>query len=136
MEYTERYVSKFYDNLAKGKLVGQKCNKCHGYQPFPSPWCRHCQSTDLKYVDFSMKGKVIYIGVAPFAEERFMKSGLYPLAIGAVQCEEGPVLYIPIIEGIDVKDIVEANRLCPMDVVIETKDFGGNPIPVAKVVKQ
>lgn len=136
MEYTERYVSKFYDNLEEGKLVGQKCNSCHGYQVFPSHACRHCQSTDLEYVEFSRKGKLVYCTSANFGPDRFLKSGLYPMVFGAVQCEEGPVLMIPILEGIKVRELPEANKQCPMEVVIETRELGGNYIPVAKVVKK
>ena len=64
-----------------------------------------------------------------------MSSGLYPLSIGAIQCEEGPMLYMPVIEGVDIKNIEEENRLCPREVIIETYDFGGNYVPVAKIIK-
>ena len=70
------------------------------------------------------------------AEPRFMNSGLYPMAFGAVQCEEGPMLYLPVLEGIDLKKIQEENNRCPMEVVIETREIGGNFIPVAKVIKK
>jgi uncharacterized OB-fold protein len=134
MDYTVRNVSTFYDHLADGKLVGQHCNSCHGYQAFPAVACRHCQSTDLEAFEFSMKGKLVYCTNTRFAAGRFMKSGLYPMVFGAVRCDEGPVLMIPVLEGIRVKDVPEANQRCPLDVVLETREIGGNFIPVAKVV--
>ncbi len=136
MDYTERYVSTFYDNLAQGKLVGQKCNTCHGYQVFPSPCCRHCQSRDLQYVDFSMKGNLLYVFANYMAEPRFMNSGLYPMAFGAIQCEEGPMLYIPVLEGIDINNWQEENQRCPLEVYLETREIGGSCMPVAKVGKK
>ena len=136
MEYTERYVTKFYQNLEHGRLVGQVCGDCGRYQVFPAPCCRHCQSTNMEYADFSMRGKLVYVLAANFASEMYMKSGLYPMGYGAVQCEEGPVLYIPVIEGINLKDLEGENKRLPLPVVLETREIGGNFVPVAKVVKE
>jgi hypothetical protein len=82
-----------------------------------------------------MKGNLLYVYTAYFAEERFMRSGLYPLAFGAVQCEEGPMLYIPVLQGADLTKIQEENSRCPLEVVVESRDIGGSIVPVAKVVK-
>ena len=135
MDYTTRSVTSYYDNLANGKLVGQHCKTCGKYQALPAAVCRHCQSTDLEDYAFSMKGRLIYCTAAPFAAERFMKSGLYPMVFGTVICEEGPALMMPILEGIKRRKIKEANEQCPMDVVIETMELGGNHVPVARVVQ-
>jgi uncharacterized OB-fold protein len=133
MEFTERYIQTFYDNLEKGKLVGQRCKSCGSYQLFPMPACRHCQSTDLEYKEFSKKGKLLLIAVSPYASPRFMASGLFPLAFGAVQVEEGPMLYCPVIEGIDVRNVKQEFGRLPLAVDITTHEIAGNWIPVAVV---
>lgn len=136
MEFTKRYVSDFYDFLEQGKVVGQKCQDCHGYQLFLSPCCRHCQSTNVEYVEFSKEASLLYICITNFADDIYLNTDMYPLAFGAVQFPEGPVTYMPVIEGINLRQIEKENQRCPIPVEIDTMEFGGNVIPVAKVIKE
>jgi uncharacterized OB-fold protein len=134
MEYKERFVTKFYNNLEKGKIIGQKCKRCGGYQVLLSPCCRHCQSTSLEDVEFSMKGTLQYATVSYFADDVYLKCGNYPIVFGAVILDEGPVLFMRV-DGVRPKAVPDLYRRCPLPVTISTEYMAGNHVPVAKLVQ-
>ncbi|MEM3550118.1 MAG: zinc ribbon domain-containing protein [Candidatus Bathyarchaeia archaeon] len=136
LDFTERYVTTFYENLAKGKLVGQKCKRCGSYQFFPIPVCRTCKGTDLEWTEFSGKGKLLLVQAAKGPASggpRF--DSILPCAFGVVQLAEGPVIFCPVIEGIDLNNIPEENRQLPLYVEITTREVAGNFIPVARALR-
>jgi uncharacterized OB-fold protein len=52
-------ISKFYENLASGKLTTTRCKKC-GAAPFPPRVvCPECNSDELEWVELPAKGKVL-----------------------------------------------------------------------------
>lgn len=131
MELQERYVNKFYENLAAGKLIGQKCNDCGTYMVFPVPVCSECQGTDLSWVELKKEGKVLFFDIQYFPSARFASFGV-PCAVGLVQLKDGPAMHLPI-EGIDLKDPGKDRDRLPIDAEILIRELGGNQVPVAKV---
>jgi uncharacterized OB-fold protein len=132
MEFTERYVNTFFENLAKGRLMGQKCKTCGTYRLFPVPVCANCQGTDMVWTELSKKGKLLLFGVSTMPPERF--AHLAPAAEGWIQLEEGPLL-VCLTEGVDIKNPEKDNKRLPLDVDIEMREIAGNFIPVAKIRK-
>ncbi len=130
MEFKERYVSTFYENLAKGKLMGQKCKTCGTYRLFPMPVCTNCQGTDLEWTEIVNKGKLLLFAPSTHPPERF--AHLTPCAMGLIQLEQGPILYC-LVEGVDARNPQNDLKRLPLDVDISTREVAGNVIPVAKV---
>lgn len=130
MDYSTRYVSDFYDNLEKGEIVGQHCRHCDGFQLLPSPCCRHCQSMELDYVVFSKEAELIYLMISDLTDEVYRKSGRFPMAYGAVQFQEGPVLFMEV-QGVALTDVPKVNLECPLPVSLHTEKIAGNFVPVA-----
>ena len=135
MDFAERYVTSFYNDLAKGKLVGQKCKDCGAFQVFPKVACRKCQSTNLERAEFSKKGRLILVNAAyPGSTTRF--NSILPCAFGVVELKEGPIIYCPVTTGIDYRNIQHEIQRLPLEVSISTRLVGGNFIPIAKVVRE
>jgi uncharacterized OB-fold protein len=130
MKTQERYVNKFFENLADGKLMGQKCNDCGTYRLLPVPVCANCKGTNLSWTELSKEGKLLLFSIANFPNARFAK--LAPYAYGSVQLKEGPVFWMPV-EGIDVQNPEREFDRLPLDVDIVIKELAGNPVPTAKV---
>ena len=132
MEMKERYVGTFYNSLAEGKLMGQKCNKCGTYRLYPVPVCSNCQSTDMAWTELNKEGKLLYFSIPRVVPTRFER--YVPCVVGCIQLKDGPVFW-GMVDGINMRDAAgEANRL-PMDVTIEMKEIAGNIVPTAKVIK-
>jgi len=130
MKTQERYVNKFFENLADGKLMGQKCNDCGAYRLLPVPVCENCKGTNLSWVELHKEGKLTLFSIANSPNARYAKFG--PYAYGSVQLKEGPVCWMPV-EGIDIKNPAKEFDRLPMAVDIVFKEWAGNTIPIAKV---
>ncbi|MFZ3151006.1 MAG: zinc ribbon domain-containing protein [Anaerolineaceae bacterium] len=130
MDTHERYVDKFYNYLAEGKLMGQKCDDCGTYTLFPVPVCNNCKGTHMSWTELSGEAKLLFISVSKFPAARFAKFA--PCGFGSIQLKEGPVFF-GIVDGIDVKDPVNDYNRLPIDVDIVIREIAGNHVPTAKV---
>jgi uncharacterized OB-fold protein len=130
MEWTERYVLKFYQYLAEDKLMGQICNDCGTHHLFPMPVCGNCQGTNLSWKELRKEGKVLYFSISNMPPIRFAK--FTPCAFGSVQLSDGPVVNT-MIEGINLEEAEQERAHLPIDVDIVIKEIAGNPIPIGKV---
>ena len=130
MEMKERYVETFYDNLTKGKFMGQRCKSCGTYRVFPVPVCSECQGTDLELTELSKEGRLLFFNIPKVVAARFEQ--YMPCVSGCIQIKEGAVLWC-IVEGIDVKNPDKEFARLPIDVQIELKEIAGNVVPTAKV---
>lgn len=130
MEMKERYVGKFYDYLAEGKLMGQRCDDCGTYRLMPVPVCENCQGTNLSWTELSKKGKLLLFSITHMPPARFAEYA--PCAFGSVQVEEGPVVWV-MVEGIDLDNPEDEFERLPLNVHLEMRDLAGNRVPVAKV---
>ena len=136
MEYKARYVSDFYDALEQGKIPGQYCRECGGYQTLLAPCCRHCQSMNLEDVELAPKGQLMYIIYTDLVDEVYRRSGRsYPMPFGAVLLDEGPVLFMEV-QGIKPAQVPELNTRCPLPVRLHTEPIAGNYVPVAKIEEE
>jgi uncharacterized OB-fold protein len=130
METKERYVDKFYTNLAEGRFTGQKCNDCGTYRLFPVPVCENCQGTNVSWIELSKAGKLLLFSIPYIPPARFAEYA--PYAFGSVQLEEGPVFWT-LVEGVDLKNPEKDFGRLPLDVDIVIRELAGNCVPTAKV---
>jgi uncharacterized OB-fold protein len=130
METKERYVNRFYTNLAENKLVGQKCEDCGTYRLFSMPVCENCQGTRLSWIELSNDGKLLFFSIPYIPPARFAEYG--PYAFGSIQLKEGPVFWT-LVEGIDLQNPEKDFSRLPLDVDILIKELAGNCVPIAKV---
>ena len=64
----------FWDATKDERLVAPRCGDCHRFRMPPSPFCPHCQSKAIDWVELSGKGEVFSYTVClkpPFPGEVF-----------------------------------------------------------------
>jgi uncharacterized protein len=79
----------FWEGAARGKLLVQKCGRCHRHQYPPTVCCERCQSRDLDVVEVSGRGSLYAMTVMhqaflpDFAED-------VPYTIALVDLDDAP----------------------------------------------
>ena len=80
-------VDKFADYLQKGKLMGTQCKKCgEKYFP-PRADCIKCMGNDVKWIEYSGRGKLQSYTKIFAAPKGF--DDITPYTLGIVDLEEG-----------------------------------------------
>ncbi len=118
MEYPITY-EEFQKNLAQGKFIGLKCDKCGTVTFPPMAICHKCCSSSVSPITLSGKGKIrtfTVIRVAPEGKKP-------PYIIGMVELEEGPCAIGNII-GIDPENA--GMELMGKEVVLGTQVVKGD----------
>lgn len=131
----ESIVRKFYAELGKGKIWGQKCKKCGSWNFPPKGSCKACGSFDLELREISGKGKLIMYSMSILPPKKF--ADIAPYAYGMVKLEEGPV-FLTQIRGVPynkVEEIKATNEKCPMDVQAKVAKVAGMNIVIFEVKK-
>jgi uncharacterized OB-fold protein len=75
----------FWDGIAAGKLRLQRCRGCGRHVFYPRPFCPHCTSADLEWVDASGRGTVHSYTIVHRAPPGFES----PYAVALVDLAEG-----------------------------------------------
>ena len=52
-------AKRWYDNLAEGHIMGNRCKDCSAYTFPPLTVCRECRSRNLEWVEMSGNGEVV-----------------------------------------------------------------------------
>lgn len=84
----------FFEAIAAGRLVAQRCRKCGRYQLYPRPWCAACGSLELEWADVGPEGTVYSFTVIRRVignSKDFEKEA--PYAVGVVELKEGVRVY-------------------------------------------
>jgi len=126
-------AKKWYDYLAKGKIMAMKCMECGTYNFPPVTACKECGSTNQKWVRISGEGELISYSATILPAKKFAKLGRIPY--GMVKLKEGPIFFTKI-EGVNVstpEKIKEGNEKLPMRVRAKIKKVEGMNIVVFKV---
>ena len=129
-------VKKFYDALAKKKIIGAKCNKCGSYTFPPLTVCRECRSRDIKMVKMSGKGTLHYYSKTMLPAKKFAEEP--PAAYGMVELKEGPVFFTKINNAdISSDDKIKAgNEKLPLPVEAKIKKAVGMNIVTFDIKKK
>jgi len=80
-------VDKFAEYLHKGKLMGTQCKKCNEKYFPPRADCIKCMSNDVKWIEYSGRGKLLSFTKIIVAPKGF--TDMAPYFIGIVDLEEG-----------------------------------------------
>lgn len=131
----ESIVKRYYDSLKEGKIIATKCKSCQSLTFPPTTLCECCGSSELEWVNFSGKGKLLFVshGIAPAPNPRFAE--MAPYAYGHVELAEG-VYVQAIITGVEVDPEV-LNRYFekgPVDVKADILEVQGLPVLAFKPV--
>jgi len=128
----EPIITKFYEALSKGEILGMKCRDCGGITFPPKTACAYCHSRNIEWCKLSGEGKVLYISTSILPAKRFAEYA--PYTYGLVQLKEGPY-FATLISGVEPKpEILKAifDKL-PLDVTAEIKKMGGLDILTFKI---
>jgi len=94
MSSEKEFTFKNYlDFLAEEKLMGSKCKKCGNLFVPPKKFCNKCQSTDMKWTQFSGDGELetyslVHVGARYFSAQGYgMRK---PYCFGVIKLKEGP----------------------------------------------
>ncbi len=131
----ESMITRFYKELAKGKIYGVRCKKCNHFIFPPKAGCEKCGAHSVEWKPISGEGTLHYFSSGNLPPLKFAK--YHPYAYGVVELKEGPCFFTQI-EGLDVKSIeaIKAqNEKMPMKVKAKIKKMAGMNIVIFKVVK-
>ena len=84
--YNIRYIhsyaedSPFFLGLAKGKLLGSECKKCHYRYATPRSHCMECGS-ETRWIELPLQGRVHSWTTCYFGSEEFLKETPFNLAL-------------------------------------------------------
>jgi hypothetical protein len=127
-------IKTYYDNLAKGKLIGRKCEKCGAIACPPTAACPNCGGFQLAPVELSGRGEVLYVShsMAPPPNPRF--NDIAPYAYGHVKLEEG-VFVQGIVTGINIdpESLRKRFEAGPAPVKADILNLGGLPVLAFKL---
>jgi uncharacterized OB-fold protein len=131
----ESIVRKFYADLKKGKMWGQKCKDCGKWNFPPKGSCKSCGSLKVEMKEVSGKGKLIMYSMSILPPKKF--ADVAPYAYGMVKLAEGPI-FMTQIKGVPynkVEEIQATNAKCPLDVQAKVVNLKGLDIVVFEVKK-
>jgi len=115
----ETKVRDFMKYLEEGKIAGTRCKKCQKVHFPPRADCDSCLSSEMEWVEFGGKCKLVTYTTVHFAPVSFRYDVPYTLAVA--QLEEGPMVFAPI-----SKDIKESEVKIGMDLnLTPVKLIGG-----------
>ena len=126
----ETIAKKWYDNLAKGKIMGIKCKDCGAYTFPPLTVCRECRSRNLKEVEISREGELVMYSSTMLPAAKFADLG--KKAYGLIKLKEGPVFFTQV-EGVKYNtpdEIRKGNEVLPVKVKAKIKKVAGMNIVV------
>ena len=115
----EPIAKKWYDHLAKGEIMGTKCQDCGAYTFPPLTVCRQCSSRNVEWVKMSGQGELIMFSSTILPAIKFADVG--PVLYGMVKLNEGPCFFTKI-EGITAsnpEEIRKENEKLPVPVTAE-----------------
>jgi Predicted nucleic-acid-binding protein containing a Zn-ribbon len=84
----------FFEGLAGGKLLLQRCSTCGSHQFYPKPWCVVCGGLDLKWVEAPKEGRLYTYTLINrvIGNSREFEKEL-PYVVGSVELDVGVRVY-------------------------------------------
>lgn len=113
----------YWEAAQRGRLRIQRCSACRQHYFYPRPFCPHCSSPEVEWVDVSGTGKLesYVINARPLPGTE----GISPV-IALIRLTEGPVLLSNVV---DVDPTPENLPLdLPVEVTFQTR--GSTAVPV------
>ena len=97
---TMSLIQQYYEALAGGRFLGNRCRACQRYSFPPTTACEQCGSFDVKPHEMSGKGTLLFAShnIAPPPHPRF--ADMAPYVYAHVLLEEGVVVQ-GVLEGVE-----------------------------------
>jgi len=110
IKYVHSYAqdSPFFLGLAKGKLLGSECTRCHHKYATPRSHCMECGS-ETKWFDLPHEGRVHSWTTCYFGSEEFLKETPFNLAL--VEFDGVDSLLLSRLDGVKRQDIYIGMRI-------------------------
>jgi hypothetical protein len=110
VKYVHSYAedSPFFLGLAKGKLLGSECTRCHHRYATPRSHCMECGS-ETTWFDLPLEGKVHSWTTCYFGSEEFLKETPFNLAL--MEFDGVDSLLLSRLDGVKQKDIFIGMRV-------------------------
>ena len=89
-EIVERIVSRYYEALEDGRILGRRCPQCGNVEWPPVYACNACGCMDTEWVEMSQKGEIVTCVVPTVMSAKPEYKDLEPYGYCAVRCAEGP----------------------------------------------
>ena len=102
----------FWDGLADGRVLIQRCLQCDTWVYYPRARCSHCLSDSLEWIEVSGEGTVYTFTVARQPTTPAFAEVVDPI-IAVVELDEG-VRVTTSLEGVDPADVRVGMRVCPV----------------------
>ena len=124
---TEPFIQHtFQAYLARGKLMGSRCQNCQALHVPPRPICPECFGQELAWEELSGRGTlkaftVVHIGLSAMIEAGYDRSNPYVAAI--VELAEGPSISAQLL-GVDAQQPQEISIGMPLRMAIQAKMSG------------
>ena len=129
-----QYLDKFYENLEKGKIIGNKCPKCGDVLVPPRKICGKCNETiplDQNWVDLPNTGTLMNYTITPYKVNDRSIRKVKPQLIGMVQIDGSNTALINRLLDIQADDVKIG-----MKIKIEwNKNLTGNPSDIKGFIK-
>ncbi len=90
-ELSTPLTEPYWDGLARGELVLQRCEDCGAWQHYPRRLCRACWSPRVVSAAAGGRGRLLASVLSHRTPKPQLRERL-PLAVGLVALAEGPVL--------------------------------------------
>jgi uncharacterized OB-fold protein len=127
---TDQWTQPWWDAAAKGQLVAAKCGNCGKFRMPPSPFCPHCRSQAIEWMELPGTGTLYSHTVV----ERAILPELadcIPYVPAVVEPDGAPgIRFITNIVGSAIQDIVSGSK-----VAVLFDPIPGGAIPRFRIVK-
>jgi uncharacterized OB-fold protein len=110
-------TARFWAAAAEGRLEIQRCNACGRHYFYPRPFCRHCSSDDVEWVEVSGRASLSSYVITQNPLRRF--EPVSPV-IAVVELDEGPRMMTNIVDIDPDPDLLELDM--PLRVRFHQRD--------------
>jgi|688.fasta_scaffold920028_1 uncharacterized OB-fold protein len=89
----------FWLAAKEGKLVVQHCISCNKNQFFPRPFCLHCMSSELEWIQSNGTGTIYTFTINRRGSDPYMNARV-PYAVAMIELDEGVRLMANIVDSV------------------------------------
>ncbi len=113
MKHYERIVKRFYDELADGRILGRKCERCGAVEFPPVIACNSCSYPEMEWVEMGGGAEITEL-VAPSMMSTQPENEAYrPYMFGVAVLDEGSEMNA-IVRGLDPERADEFKAKLPL----------------------
>jgi hypothetical protein len=93
----ERESAPYWSALREGRLLLRRCGTCHRHHHYPRPFCPHCWSDDVEWVE-ATGGASLYTHSTVYVNDLPPFDSQVPYVAAVVELDEGPRLMTRVVD--------------------------------------